>query len=60
MFEMIGICVVCLFAWIVLKTIMYFVFPEYGLKVAERRYQEDPSDENEDALWKARSRARAK
>jgi hypothetical protein len=60
MFEIIGICVVCLFGWIVLKTIMYFVFPEYGLKVAERRYQEDPSEENENALWKARSRARFK
>lgn len=60
MFEIIGIGVVCLFGWIVLKVIMYYVFPEHGLKVAERRYQEDPSEENENALWKVRSRAKNK
>jgi len=60
MFEIIGIGFICLFGWIVLKVIMYYLLPEYGVKVAERRYQEDPSVENENALWKARGRAKRK
>ena len=58
MFELIGIVVVAIIGWAILKVILYRVFPEYGLRVAERRYERDPSDENERLLWAARSRSR--
>ena len=32
------------------------VFPEYGVRKAEERYRRNPSAENEDLLWRARSR----
>ncbi len=31
-------------------------FPEYGVRKAEERYRRNPSAENEDLLWRARSR----
>lgn len=57
MFEIIGIGVVAFFGWIILKVVLQRIFPAHGLRVAEKRYQEDPSDENERLLWQARSRA---
>jgi hypothetical protein len=56
MFEFIGICVALLFGWIVLKVILCRVFPAYGFRVAEKAFARDPSDENERAVWMARSR----
>ena len=60
MLEIIGILVVGLFGWAILKMVLYRVFPEYGLKNAERRYQEDPDHVNERLLWEARSRVNNK
>lgn len=56
MFELIGMGVAALFAWIILKVILCRVFPAYGFRVAEKAYARDPSDENERAVWNARSR----
>jgi hypothetical protein len=56
MFEVIGILVVAIVGWAIIKMAIHRVNPEYGLKVAERRYMEDPSDVNERLLWEARSR----
>lgn len=56
MFEIIGIGVVVFLGWVILKVVLQHVFPKHGLQVAERRYQKDPSDENERLVWKARSR----
>lgn len=60
MFELIGLAVVLIVGWAILKVILYRVFPEYGLKHAERRYQRDPDSVNERLLWQARSRVKNK
>ncbi len=58
MFEFIGF-----FIFYFLVVVMSFiqmvavrVFPEYGVRKAEERYRRNPSAENEDLLWRARSR----
>ncbi len=56
MFEVIGIVVAVIFGWGLLKMVINRVFPERGLKVAERRYMEDPSDINSRLLWAAKAR----
>ncbi|MHA6139840.1 hypothetical protein ACX3YC_20810 [Pseudomonas mohnii] len=56
MFEFIGVVVVIIFGWAVAKMILQRVFPNYGLKVAERRYMEDPSPINENLYRAARHR----
>lgn len=56
MFEIIGIGVVAFFGWIILKVLLCRIFPKYGFRVAEKQYEKDPSDENEQLLWQARSR----
>ncbi|KRP73671.1 hypothetical protein TX23_04410 [Pseudomonas paralactis] len=56
MFEFIGIVVVLIFGWAALKVIVSRIFPEYGLRRAERRYMKEPSSENERLMWDARHR----
>tara|TARA_R110002072_G_C7747830_1_gene517189 strand:- start:63 stop:251 length:189 start_codon:yes stop_codon:yes gene_type:complete len=56
MLQIIGIIVVAVVVWAIVKMIFYRVFPEHGLKVAEKRYQENPDPVNERLLWDARSR----
>ena len=56
MFELIGIVVALIFGWAVLQVIASRVFPEYGLKRAQRRYMKEPSSENERLMWDARHR----
>lgn len=56
MFEFIGFFiftfgVLCLYTMVAVR-----VFPEYGVRKAEERYRRNPSAENEDLLWRARSR----
>lgn len=58
MLEFIGGVVVLIIGYVMLKMVMYRVFPAYGHRVAQRRFMEDPSVENELALWKAESRLR--
>lgn len=60
MLEFIGGIVVLIVVWAILKIIIYRIFPDYGYKVAERRYMEDPSPANEQIYWAARSRMLAK
>ena len=57
MLEIIGIIVVSIIGWAITKMVIYRIFPEYGLKVAERRYRESPDNVNEKLLWDARNRA---
>ncbi|MEH6589163.1 MAG: hypothetical protein V7746_02840 [Halioglobus sp.] len=52
--------VALIFGWAILKMVLYRVFPEWGYKVAERRYQGEPDAVNERLRWEARSRVLAK
>lgn len=56
MFEFIGIVVALIFGWAVLQMIASRVFPEYGLKRAQRRYMKEPTAENESLMRDARHR----
>lgn len=56
MFEFVGIVVVLIFGWAVLQVIASRVFPEYGLKRAQRRYMKEPTAENERLMLNARYR----
>jgi len=60
MLEVIGIIFVGVIGFGISKVVLYRIFPEYGLKVAERRYTEDPDSVNERLLWEARRRVRNK
>lgn len=56
MFEFAGIAAAIIFGWAVLLVIASRIFPEHGLKRAQRRYMKDPSAENERLMWDARHR----
>jgi ABC-type antimicrobial peptide transport system permease subunit len=55
--EFIGGIVVLILGWAVTMAVLSRIFPEWGLKRAERRYMENPTAVNENLMWKARSRA---
>ena len=42
--------------YVFIQMVAVRVFPEYGVRKAEERYRRNPSAENEDLLWRARSR----
>ncbi|MBF7684094.1 hypothetical protein I2F27_12425 [Acinetobacter sp. B5B] len=56
MFEFIGLVVLLVVGWVILKMILIRVFPEYGLRDAEARYKRDPDHVNERMLWDAKRR----
>lgn len=56
MLKFIGIFFVTLIGYAIVKMILSRVFPEWGLKEAEARYNRSPDDVNERLLWEARSR----
>lgn len=60
MLEIIGIFFVCLFGWALVKMALVRIFPNYGLRVAEERYNREPDDINERLLWDARTRVSEK
>lgn len=60
MFGLIGIIVVAIIGWAIFKMVLCRIFPEYGLREAEKRYKRDPDDINERLLWEARSRVQEK
>ncbi len=45
-----------LVCYVFIQMVAVRVFPEYGVRKAEERYRRNPSAENEDLLWRARSR----
>lgn len=56
MLKLIGIFCVALIGYAIFKMILSRVFPEWGLKEAEARYNRSPDGVNERLLWEARSR----
>lgn len=60
MFKIIGIIFVLFAGWIILNMLLVRLFPEYGLKKAEARYDRSPDEVNERLLWEARSRVKNK
>lgn len=56
MLELIGIGFACIVGWVLVKMVVVRIFPEYGLKDAEARYERSPDDVNERLLWEARAR----
>lgn len=60
MLAFIGVCIVILFAAVIIKMILCRVIPSYGLRDAEARFRRNPNDINERLLWDARRRAKNK
>ncbi len=60
MIEFIVAVIGIIIGWTILKMIFYRINPTYGLKEAERRYKENPSDVNDRLVWDARSRVKNK
>ncbi|WP_436915158.1 hypothetical protein [Acinetobacter gandensis] len=56
MLEIIGIGFTCIIGWVLIKMVLVRIFPEYGLREAEARYERSPDDVNERLLWEARTR----
>ena len=56
MFEFIGFLFLLLVCYVFIQMVAVRVFREYGVRKAEERYRRSPSAENEDLLWRARSR----
>lgn len=56
MLEIIGILFAAIIGWAVLKLILFRLFPAWGLKEAEARYERSPDHVSERMLWEARSR----
>lgn len=56
MLKVIGVLVIAVIGWAILKLALFRLFPVWGLKEAEARYKRDPDDINERLLWEARDR----
>lgn len=56
MFEIIGFLFLLLVIFVIVKMVIIRMFPAYGVSQAEKQFHRNPSAENEDLLWAARSR----
>lgn len=56
MFEIIGFLFLLLVIFVIVIMVIIRMFPAYGVSQAEKRFHRNPSAENEDLLWAARSR----
>ncbi|WP_017443752.1 hypothetical protein [Gayadomonas joobiniege] len=60
MVELLEFIAVVLLLWFLGKHLIYRIFPEYGLRVAEKNYRRRPDHVNAKALWRARRRVKRK
>jgi len=56
MFEIMAIAIGIFVAWKLLQGVLNTISPARGLKIAERRYMENPTDQNYSAMLRAASR----
>lgn len=58
MFEVIGIFILIVIVWSFGEAILGMIFPEYGLKLAKKRYIKMPNSETKQSVeeyeWKVR------
>lgn len=58
MFELLQLAGIVLGCWFLGKYVLYRLFPDYALRVAEKRYRRRPDHINAKILWKARRRVK--